>query len=138
MLGIRFGRTGDLPRVLEIQGQSPEAAQWDPSQYLGHYFRVAEAEGQVVAFLVARSVYPGEWEILNLATDPPHRRKGYAKRLIIDLLTSGAEAVFLEVRESNQAAKKLYKSLEFIEVSIRKHYYRDPPESAIVLKFHSC
>ena len=138
MTGIRSGRTGDLSRVLEIQAQSPQAAQWDPIQYLDHYFRVAEVEDQVVAFLVARSVYPGEWEILSLATDPLHRRKGLARGLILELLTSGADAVFLEVRESNSVARKLYKSLKFIEVNIRKHYYPDPTESAIVLKFHSC
>jgi ribosomal-protein-alanine N-acetyltransferase len=138
MTGIRSGRTGDLSRVLEIQAQSPQAAHWDPIHYLDHHFRVAEVEDRVVAFLVARAVYPGEWEILNLATDPPYRRKGFARCLVLDLLSSGAEAVFLEVRESNYVAKELYKSLKFIEVNVRKGYYRDPPESAIVLKFHSC
>ena len=138
MTGIRSGRTGDLSRVLEIQAQSPQAAQWDPIQYLDHYFRVAEVEGRVVAFLVARPVYPGEWEILSLATDPPYRRKGLARRLVRELLTSGVETVFLEVRESNYDAQELYKSLNFIEVNVRKGYYLAPPESAIVLKFHSC
>jgi ribosomal-protein-alanine N-acetyltransferase len=138
MTGIRPGGIGDLSRVLEIQAQSQEAAHWDPNQYLDRYFRVAEVDGRVVAFLVARSVYLGEWEILNLATDPVHRRKGLARSLLVDFLTSGIETVFLEVRESNQAAQKLYKSLNFKEVNIRKQYYREPPESAIVLKFHSC
>jgi len=138
MTGIRSGRTGDLSRVLEIQAQNPQAAHWDPIQYLDHYFRVAEVEDRVVAFLVARPVYPGEWEILNLATDSPYRRKGFARSLILDLLASGVETVFLEVRESNRDAQKLYKSLKFIEVNVRKDYYRNPPESAIVLKFHSC
>ncbi|MGP8244752.1 MAG: GNAT family N-acetyltransferase [Bryobacteraceae bacterium] len=138
MTGIRPGRVGDLSRVLEIQAQSPPAAHWDPIQYLDYHFRVAEAEGRVVAFLVARPVYPGEWEILNLATEPAHRRRGFARCLLLDLLRSGVEAAFLEVRESNYVARELYKSLKFIEVNIRKDYYRAPPESAIVLKFHSC
>jgi ribosomal-protein-alanine N-acetyltransferase len=138
MTGIRPGRTGDLYRVLEIQTQSPEAAHCEPVQYLDHYFRVVEEDDRVVAFLVARSVYPGEWEILSLATDPLHRRRGLARGLILELLTSGADAVFLEVRESNYVARKLYKSLKFIEVNVRRHYYLDPAESAIVLKFHSC
>ena len=138
MTGIRPGRAGDRPRILEIQAQCLEAAQWDPSQYLDHYFQVAEAEDRVVGFLVARRVYGGEWEILNLATDPRHRRKGVARRLVAELLTSGVETVFLEVRESNVAAQELYKSLGFNAVSTRKDYYQNPPESAIVLKFHSC
>jgi ribosomal-protein-alanine N-acetyltransferase len=138
MTGIRSGSAGDLLRVLEIQNQSPQAAHWDPVKYLDHRFRVAEEAGRVVAFLVARSVYPGEWEILNLATDSLHRRKGLARRLLLDLITSGVTTIFLEVRESNYVAQKLYKSLSFIEVNIRKNYYGEPPESAIVLKFHSC
>ena len=138
MAGIRAGRRGDLARVREIQAQSPQAAHWDPVQYLDHSFRVVEAEGRVVAFLVAHSIYPGEWEILNLATDPLDRRKGFARSLVLDLLAGGVETVFLEVRESNSVAQKLYKSLKFKEVNVRKDYYRSPPESAIVLKFHSC
>jgi len=138
MTGIRSGCAGDLPRILEIQAQSPQAAHWDPVQYLDHSFRVVEVDSCVVAFLVARPVYPGEWEILNLATDSLHRRKGFARRLVLDLLARGAETVFLEVRKSNYVAQKLYKSLNFIEVNIRRDYYLDPPESAIVLKFHSC
>jgi ribosomal-protein-alanine N-acetyltransferase len=138
MTGIRPGRADDLSQVLEIQEQSPQAAHWDPVQYLDRYFRVAEVEGRVVAFLVAHPVYPGEWEILNLATNSLYRRKGFARRLLLEFLTSGVETVFLEVRESNHVAQKLYKSLNFIEVNIRKDYYLDPSESAIVLKFHSC
>ena len=68
----------------------------------------------------------------------PYRRKGLARRLVRELLTSGVETVFLEVRESNYDAQELYKSLNFIEVNVRKGYYLAPPESAIVLKFHSC
>jgi ribosomal-protein-alanine N-acetyltransferase len=46
--------------------------------------------------------------------------------------------VFLEVRESNQAARIFYKSMGFQEVGIRKEYYQAPLEAAIVMKFHSC
>ena len=45
---------------------------------------------------------------------------------------------YLEVRESNQAARNLYKSMGFQEVNIRPEYYQFPLEAAIVMKFHSC
>lgn len=47
-------------------------------------------------------------------------------------------SIFLEVRESNYVAQKFYKSLGFQPVSLRQNYYSDPPESAVVMKFHSC
>ncbi len=46
--------------------------------------------------------------------------------------------MFLEVRESNIAARNLYKRLGFLEAGRRRDYYPAPPEDAIVMKFHSC
>jgi [ribosomal protein S18]-alanine N-acetyltransferase len=47
----------------------------------------------------------------------------------------GGKAIFLEVRGSNQAARRLYKKLAFAEAGRRKMYYDDPEEDALVLKF---
>jgi len=76
-----------------------------------------------------------------MAVRPLFRRHGVARRLLQSLLEEPLNIVFLEVRESNQAARYLYKSMGFQEVSVRRAYYRTPdglPESAIVMKFHSC
>ena len=47
-------------------------------------------------------------------------------------------AVYLEVRESNSVAIQFYNSMQFKELSRRKNYYANPPDTAIVMKFHSC
>jgi [ribosomal protein S18]-alanine N-acetyltransferase len=143
---IRRGRPEDLPAVAAIQAECPEAAQWEVSGYLEHDFWVAtpftpanEPEGEGVAgFLVARTVAPGERELLNLGVARGWRRRGVARGLLDVLLQSSSGFIFLEVRESNIAARTLYNSLGFHEVSVRRNYYSDPLEAAIVMKFHSC
>jgi [ribosomal protein S18]-alanine N-acetyltransferase len=69
---------------------------------------------------------------------PEYRRRGAGAELVRSLTTGTAISVFLEVREGNQAARVFYKTLGFQEVGVRPGYYASPPESAIVMKFHSC
>ena len=58
--------------------------------------------------------------------------------LLNPLLNLRGTQAFLEVRESNRAARIFYKSMGFQEVNVRRDYYASPAESAIVMKFHSC
>jgi ribosomal-protein-alanine N-acetyltransferase len=99
---------------------------------------VAASGIHVVGFLVGRTLAPGEHELLNLAVAPDCRRQGVGRALVCAYLEASAGSVFLEVRPSNQAARAFYKSLGFDEVTVRPEYYHNPPESAIVMKFHSC
>ena len=137
-ISIRPATPADLSAVARIQARCAEASQWDPADYLQHDFSVALAEDRVAGFLVARKVAAGESEILNLAVDPEYRRRGIGRALIRDLVARHTGSVFLEVRESNRAAGEFYESLGFQVVSVRPRYYEAPPESAIVMKFHSC
>ena len=97
-----------------------------------------EEEANVQGFLVAQTV-GGEWEIENVAIAPDARRRGLGTRLVGELLNmaqaQAASAVFLEVRESNHAARALYEKWAFVESGRRAKYYRDPEEDAIVFKF---
>jgi ribosomal-protein-alanine N-acetyltransferase len=135
---IRGGAAGDLPAVAAIQEASPGASRWNPQDYLQHDLRVALWEGRVAGFLVTRSLAPDEFEILNLVVSPEFRRKGIGRGLVESFLKALNGAVYLEVRESNQAARDLYKSMKFQEVAVRDGYYQSPSEAAIVMKFHSC
>lgn len=89
--------------------------------------------GYVVAWFVA-----DEGEIANLAVAPEARGRGVGARLLDKALVEGrargAAAIFLEVRDSNRAARQLYESRGFVEVGRRKGYYRRPVEDAIVLR----
>jgi [ribosomal protein S18]-alanine N-acetyltransferase len=98
---------------------------------------VAEnAEGEL-GYLMAR-LSGEEGEILNLAVLPGHRRQGVGRRLLEQgialLIGRGAREAYLEVRESNQAARALYLGFGFRPVGMRPHYYRNPAEDALVLR----
>ena len=79
-----------------------------------------------------------EGELMRIAVMPGSRRRGYARKLMERLEKSAAErgtsSLMLEVREGNAAARSLYGSCGFSGIAVRKNYYRDPDENAIVMK----
>jgi ribosomal-protein-alanine N-acetyltransferase len=135
---IRPAAESDLDDIWSIQSHAGQAAQWNPADYLSHLSVVAVVGGTIAGFAVARRTAPDELEILNVAVDPPFRRRGVARKLIQKVLTGYRGTVFLEVRQSNTAARKLYHSLGFETMSVRGDYYSGSGEPAIVMKFHSC
>jgi ribosomal-protein-alanine N-acetyltransferase len=102
----------------------------------GTYARLAEREGAVVGYLLAILVLD-EAHLGNLAVHPGARREGIAQRLLDDLLATaraaGVKRITLEVRGSNAGARKFYYKNGFMDVAIRKNYYRNPVEDAIVM-----
>ena len=71
------------------------------------------------------------YEILAIATIEKYRNKGIAQELLDKIKTKD---IFLEVRESNQVAINFYKKNKFKEISVRKNYYSEPNENAIIMK----
>ena len=71
------------------------------------------------------------YEILAIATIKEYRNKGIAQELLDKIKTKN---IFLEVRESNQVAINFYKKNKFKEISVRKNYYSEPNENAIIMK----
>jgi len=138
VIRIRPAAESDLDEIWRIQSESLPAVQWKIADYLRHECLIAMIDNQMAGFAVARHPSPDELEILNLAVDPPFRRRGVARSLIAQLLANFRGNVYLEVRQSNIAARKLYHSLGFEAIGVRKDYYDSPGESAIVMKFHSC
>ncbi len=90
----------------------------------------------VMGYLVLR-VIAFEGELLRIALRPECRGRGLAKKLMDQLVeyskNNNVESLFLEVRNSNEKARNLYRSYGFTETSIRKNYYRNPQEDAHVL-----
>ncbi len=99
-------------------------------------FLVAERRGVVAGYVVAHSA-ADEGEILNLGVAAAHRRHGIGRELVeralAELTARGVRTVYLEVRASNAAARRLYEALGFAEVGRRSRYYRRPVEDAVVL-----
>lgn len=99
------------------------------------------AVASLLGFLVARQTAP-DWELENIATVPSLRRKGIGKQLLKALLDAArqtnSQAVFLEVRDSNAAARAFYETAGFQQIGRRKSYYKDPVEDAILYRFDLC
>lgn len=90
---------------------------------------------QVVA-LLSGYFAEGEGDITSVAVDHDFRRMGLAQRLITEfenLLPDNTENIFLEVRESNTPAINLYQKCGFERLSVRKNFYINPRENAIVM-----
>jgi len=87
----------------------------------------------VIAFTIGQDA-----ELLNIAVHPEHRGKGLAGQmldaLLIELRARGVRTAFLEVRESNNAARGLYDSRGFTPIGRRRNYYRRPVEDALVMR----
>ena len=92
--------------------------------------------GEVIGYIIGRKI-PPEGEIYRIAVRPDRRQRGIGYRLLSYALKtergSGVETVFLEVRESNIPARALYKAYGFNEISIRKNYYQNPTENAVIM-----
>lgn len=93
----------------------------------------AEVIGYAMVYLAE-----ADGDLANLATASGARRKGTGRRLLRHVLASararGAHVVFLEVRESNHAARALYESEGFTSVGRRARYYAHPVEDALILR----
>lgn len=102
---------------------------------LDTYF-VYEDHGEIAGYSVLR-ILADEGEIQRIAVQPALRRRGIAGKLMETMVTfsrkRGVGAIALEVRESNEGARRLYDSYGFRQEAIRKGYYHDPEEDALIL-----
>ncbi|MBO8169247.1 MAG: ribosomal protein S18-alanine N-acetyltransferase [Thermoanaerobacteraceae bacterium] len=131
-----------LPQVLDIERQSFPTP-WSKKTFLGElrhnqfaYYYVCLLEEQVVG-------YGGLWVVLDeahvttIAVSPQYRRRKIGARLLLFLmqqaLMHGADKITLEVRPSNLSAKRLYENMGFTEAGVRKGYYTDNNEDAIIM-----
>lgn len=98
---------------------------------------VAEKNGAVAGYVGSQTVMD-ETDMMNIAVHPDHRRQGIAEALIEALIAvlklKGSRSLTLEVRVSNENARRLYEKLGFCQAGIRKNYYRNPREDAIILR----
>lgn len=93
--------------------------------------------GELAGYIGGRTV-AGETEVFNVAVAPGFRRKGIGKSLVEKFIETvrdkKTEAVFLEVRASNLSAINLYEKEGFVFCGLRKDYYDDPKENAILMR----
>ena len=97
---------------------------------------VAVEDGDLIGYIGSQSVM-GESDMMNVAVHPDHRRKGLGEMLVLALceaLSGENTSLALEVRSSNAPAISLYEKLGFVQVGLRRNYYRNPKEDALILR----
>jgi ribosomal-protein-alanine N-acetyltransferase len=141
---VRAAIREDIPAMMRLANHSATAAHWSRAQYDRVFDAVPRRLALVIeevavlkGFLIVQEV-ASEWEIENLAVADAARRRGLGTRLLGEFLNrvrqAGAAAVYLEVRESNRAARSLYEKWAFVESGRRRGYYSQPVEDAIVYR----
>ena len=95
-------------------------------------------DGDTVVGYIGSQTAVDETDVMNVAVHPDHRRQGIAEalieKLVQELKARGSHALMLEVRASNAPAIALYEKLGFLQVGLRKNYYRNPKEDALILR----
>jgi ribosomal-protein-alanine N-acetyltransferase len=141
-VNVRTAGPGDLARVITIEYHS-FGDPWSPEALLDELTPdgmrlplVAERDGQIVGFLMAWFV-ADQLHVLNIAADPRCRRQGIGTSLLREAagrgLAQGLVEVTLEVRRTNTAGRAFYHRHGFRETGVRKRYYADNGEDAIIL-----
>ena len=139
---IRPAAEPDIPRIVEIE-KSSYANPWKEDLFIqalgadGKYLFVDEQNGGLAGYIVFEPVLD-EGHITNLVVDKEYRGRGIASGLLNKVLGLAEElsvdSIFLEVRDSNEAAKKLYSKFGFKQVGRRKGYYSSVNEDALILR----
>ena len=96
-------------------------------------FYIAVENGTAVGF-VGLYALTGEADIVRVGVLPQYRNRGIARAVLTKSLENVDGDVFLDVRESNVPAILLYRSLGFYDTGVRKDYYSDPEENAVLMK----
>jgi ribosomal-protein-alanine N-acetyltransferase len=130
----------DLPQVIAIERRAFPTP-WSLAMFVLELSKssgvclAAVSGGRLVGYLIC-SRYETVWHVMNVAVDPDHRRRGVASALLAELYTRVGEehARFtLEVRRTNLGAIHLYEREGFRAAGLRRRYYQDNGEDALVM-----
>ena len=116
---------------------------WSPNLFLAEMtepnnrrYLVARSDRDIVGY-AGLICYGEEAHVTNIAVDPAHHRRKVASRLLFELIVNGiemgAQAISLEVRVSNWGAQRLYGRFGFHPVGIRRNYYQELNEDALIM-----
>ena len=138
---IRRLSLGDLSEVEEIEQRAYQTP-WSRSMFASELAKgtsicLGAFEGDQLVGYIVNSRYVDAWHVMNVAVDPEYQRRGIATRLLERLFELTADddgrGYTLEVRVSNRAAIRLYEQLGFERHGIRRGYYTDNREDALIM-----
>ena len=136
---IRMMKKEDIPTIMILE-KKLFSTSWEEEMFIEEiekqYAYVMEIKDKIIGYICGWKLLD-EFNITNIAIALDYQRKGFGKTLVqflmSKLLDEKCFKFFLEVRESNHAAIKLYEKLGFIVIGSRKNYYHSPEEDAMVL-----
>ena len=141
---IRAATPDDVPEMIRLAQSTASAAHWTQAAYeaIGRdevperiVLISEDANHKLCGFVVARIV-ADECELENIVVSASELRQGIGSALLQELSLAarsrGAKRIFLEVRESNESARRLYTHFGFVQDARREAYYRNPTESAVL------
>ncbi len=136
---IRRLTYADLPQVIAIERRAFPTP-WSLAMFVLELSKssgtclAALVDDRIVGYVVC-SRYADVWHVMNVAVDPDHRRRGVALALLGRLLADVGEdaSLTLEVRPTNHSAIRLYERLGFKAAGVRRRYYQDNGEDALVM-----
>lgn len=141
MVDIRPMKLSDLKSVMEIE-EAAFPRPWSLNSFITQLARddsvclIAQEADAVIGYVIATQ-YVEVWHILDIAVHQEYRRRSVASDLLESLLELCGQqqhrGYTLEVRKSNRGALKMYESFGFICTGIRKGYYRDNGEDALIM-----
>ena len=138
---IRRLSLADLPEI-EVIEQRAYKTPWSRSMFASEFAKgtsicLGAFEGDQLVGYVVNSRYVDAWHVMNVAVDPEFQRRGIASRLLERLfeltIEDDGRGYTLEVRVSNKEAIKLYERLGFERHGIRRGYYTDNREDALIM-----
>lgn len=145
---VRAAGAGDRDAILRVQESSREAPQWSVAHYdemlqakpataRRRATFVAETEDKIQGYAVV-SVAADEAELESIAVLPEARRQGLARALCNAALawaaSEEAAEMWLEVRSASLGPQALYRQLGFVPMGLRKRYYADPEDDAVLMR----
>ena len=140
MAQCHVSQIADLERLCFNDPWSENSIASELNNKLSHWLVALDGE-KVIAYVGSQTVL-GETDMMNIAVHPDYRKRGIATELIQELINAlnerNSHSLMLEVRESNDPAKELYLKMGFELVGIRKNYYRNPKENALILRKEWC
>lgn len=136
MTAAHTGQIAELEKVCFNDPWSESSIASELGNRLSLWLVAVDGE-TVVGYVGSQSVL-GETDMMNIAVAPDCRRQGIAEKLVTELISrlrqKGNHSLMLEVRVSNTSARQLYAKLGFEQVGLRKNYYRNPKEDAMILR----
>lgn len=127
----------DIEKIIEIENicfSSPKSRNSIQDELNNENYRLIGciSDNNIIGYLSYCKVYD-ELEISGIAVLPEYRNKGIATLLIEEMIKTDFSKAFLEVRKSNISAINLYKKFGFELINVRKDYYSNPIEDALIL-----